>query len=112
MTSLGFLQGRIVISNDVFLVEKTIYNMKKALLNILFITLVSTSSIAQNVSINGNGSIADPSAMLDVKATDKGILIPRMTAVQRLAIATPATGLMVYQTNNVTGFWYYDGTVW
>ncbi|NQX96299.1 MAG: tail fiber domain-containing protein [Flavobacteriales bacterium] len=79
---------------------------------IIIFLVASVTSFAQNVSINGNGSIADPSAMLDVKATDKGILIPRMTAVQRLAIVTPATGLMVYQTNNVTGFWYYDGAVW
>jgi hypothetical protein len=49
---------------------------------------------------------------LDVKSTDKGILIPRMTAAQRGAIASPATGLMVYQTDATAGFYYYDGTAW
>ncbi|HHH52631.1 MAG TPA: hypothetical protein ENK91_03150, partial [Bacteroidetes bacterium] len=40
------------------------------------------------------------------------ILIPRMTAAQRTAIPCPATGLMVYQNDGDTGFWYYDGTNW
>lgn len=41
----------------------------------------------------------DQSAMLDVKASDKGLLLPRMTRPQRNAIASPAEGLMVYCTN-------------
>jgi len=52
------------------------------------------------------------SAALEVKDTAKGLLMPRMTMKQRLAITTPATGLMVYQTDSTTGLWYYDGTVW
>ena len=52
------------------------------------------------------------SAVLDLTSTTKGILIPRMTAAQRTAIATPATGLLVYQTNAPAGFYYYDGTAW
>ncbi|MBL0020359.1 MAG: hypothetical protein IPP17_28975 [Bacteroidetes bacterium] len=35
-----------------------------------------------------------------------------MTLVQRNAIATPATGLLIYQTNGTTGFYYYNGTAW
>jgi hypothetical protein len=52
--------------------------------------------------------------MLDVVSTNKGVLIPRMTAAQRGAITSPAEGLLVYQTNALAGapkgFWYYDGT--
>ena len=35
-----------------------------------------------------------------------------MTKTQRDAIATPATGLLIYQTNSTPGFYYYNGTVW
>ena len=50
--------------------------------------------------------------MLDVKSTEKGVLIPRMDSTQRVAISTPATGLLVYQTNGTDGFYFYNGTVW
>jgi microcystin-dependent protein len=64
------------------------------------------------VAINTDGSSAVASAMLDVKSTTKGILIPRMTATQRGAIASPAAGLMVYQTNAPIGYYYYNGAAW
>jgi hypothetical protein len=50
--------------------------------------------------------------MLDVVSTNKGVLIPRMTAAQRGAITLPAAGLLVYQTDAPAGFWYYDGATW
>ena len=49
--------------------------------------------------------------MLDIQSTNSGILIPRMTATERDNIASPATGLMVYVTDDNT-FWYFDGTNW
>jgi hypothetical protein len=64
------------------------------------------------VGINNDNSNPDNSAMLDVKSTDKGLLTPRMTEAQRNAIPTPATGLLIYQTDNTPGFYVYDGTVW
>ena len=51
-------------------------------------------------------------AALDISATDKGLLIPRLTQTQRLAITSPPNGLMVFQTDNTTGFWYYFGGSW
>jgi hypothetical protein len=70
----------------------------------------SMHAVGQNVGITADGSMPDNSAMLDVKSTAKGLLIPRMTEVQRTAISSPATGLMVYQTDGVTGFYYNAGT--
>jgi hypothetical protein len=51
------------------------------------------------------------SAILDLTATDKGMLVPRVTTIQRNAIVTPATGLLVYDTD-YSQFWYFDGTIW
>ena len=61
----------------------------------------------------GIGTIeTHPSAQLEIKSTNKGILIPRVTLSQRNLIASPATGLQVYQTDGTPGFYYYDGTKW
>jgi trimeric autotransporter adhesin len=48
------------------------------------------------------------SAILDLSSTSRGLLIPRMSAIQRGAIASPATGLLVYQTDSIPGFYYYS----
>ena len=53
----------------------------------------------------------DPSAVLHVNATDKGFLPPRLTIAQRDAIASPATGLLIYNTDT-NQLNIYDGTVW
>ena len=54
------------------------------------------------------------SAVLDIQSSsnDKGILIPRMTQAQRNAISSPATGLMIFQTDGNSGFYFYDGSSW
>jgi len=68
---------------------------------------------AQNVAITDDDTYnADGSAMLDVKSISKGLLIPRLTIVQRDEITTPAEGLLIYQTDGTTGFYYYNGTAW
>ncbi|MBT8195517.1 MAG: hypothetical protein HKO56_03465 [Bacteroidia bacterium] len=87
--------------------------MKKWLLLVGVVCTMSTLSLnAQNVSINRDGALPHSSAVLDITATDAGILIPRMTEAEKNAIASPATGLMVYQTDNSTGFKFYDGSTW
>ena len=69
--------------------------------------LLSMQVIAQT----GIGTTSPhPSAKLDVASTDKGLLIPRMTLNQRTAILNPANGLMVYQTDGVTGFYVNTGS--
>jgi len=54
----------------------------------------------------------DTSAKLDVSSTTQGFLFPRMTSAQRLAIGSPATGLMVYQTDNREGVYIYKSFGW
>jgi hypothetical protein len=65
---------------------------------------------AQNIAINNNGEAPNASAMLDVSASDKGVLIPRLTQAQRDVITDPATGLIIYQTDNTPGLYYNSGT--
>ncbi len=59
-------------------------------------------------------TLPDTSSELDVSSplNNKGVLIPRMTQAQRDLIATPATSLLIYQTDNSPGFYYYNGTIW
>ncbi|MFA5973736.1 MAG: hypothetical protein WC780_15400 [Lentimicrobiaceae bacterium] len=52
------------------------------------------------------------SSVLDVKSTLKGFLAPRMLQSERIAIVTPADGLLVYQTDGTPGFYYYTGSAW
>ncbi|MFN8206740.1 MAG: tail fiber domain-containing protein [Bacteroidales bacterium] len=60
----------------------------------------------------GIGSSPVASAVFDVTSTTKGMLIPRMTSALRDAIASPATGLLIYQTDNTPGFYFYNGSTW
>jgi hypothetical protein len=80
----------------------------------LFVTIIvifcTKSIFAQNVAINADGSDPNASAMLDIKSTNKGFLIPRMTTQEALAISNPATGLLVFVTDNPSGFYYNNGT--
>jgi hypothetical protein len=59
-----------------------------------------------------NTSAVDPSAQLQVDSTTRGFLPPRMLESDRLAIATPALGLMVYQTDMTEGLYIYKSAGW
>ena len=83
--------------------------------------LISSFSFSQNVGINATGTAPDASAMLDVAATDKGLLVPRVTltgTTDATTISSPATSLLVYNTtaagsgtSAVTpGYYYNSGT--
>jgi hypothetical protein len=85
--------------------------MKKLIFTVA-VLLAAGAVNAQNVAINSDGSTPNSSAMLDVTSTTKGLLTPRMTSAQRTAISSPATGLIVYQTDGTDGFYYYDGSAW
>jgi hypothetical protein len=85
--------------------------MKNLFLTALLAIGIGSAAQAQSVAINTDGSAADNSAILDVKSTTKGMLVPRMTATQRTAI-TGTTGLLVYQTDAPAGFYFHNGTVW
>jgi hypothetical protein len=57
-------------------------------------------------------STPDASAQLEILSTSKGLLIPRMSFVQRNDINNPANGLLIYQTNDSPGFYFYSNGQW
>ena len=94
--------------------------MKKILL-ILMCTFALQLQAQEGVAINNDGSAPDGSALLDLKSTTKGILIPRISLSDVNAsepVTAPAIGLLVYNINTSviggsgTGFYYWEGTKW
>lgn len=68
------------------------------------------------LSINGqsvgiNTINPEPSAALDITSNSKGLLIPRLTSFERNTMASPVKGLMVFDINT-NSFWFYNGTAW
>jgi hypothetical protein len=61
--------------------------------------------------IFGTDGANNASAQLQIDSTTKGFLPPRMTTTQRNAIASPAAGLMVYDTT-LNAMFYFNGTIW
>lgn len=85
-------------------------NKMKHLILLILILVFCLTLFAQNVGINADGSDPDASAMLEVKSANRGFLIPRMTAEQIALIQAPAFGLLVFQTNGTSGFYYNSGS--
>ena len=81
----------------------------KNIFTVLALVLV-TSSIFAQIGINNENP--DASAALDITSTTGGLLVPRMTKDDRGFIDTPATGLMIYQTDGTPGFYYFNGSSW
>ena len=71
--------------------------------------LLTIGKLYGNIGIRN--ATPNSSAVLDISSTTRGLLTPRMTEVERDAIGTPATGLLVYNTDTDT-FDYYDGVSW
>ncbi len=73
---------------------------------------MSCSVSGQNVTITDSlDYTADSSAILDVKSSNKGFLPPRLTTVQRNGIYLPAAGLLVFDVD-AGSYYYYSGTEW
>lgn len=73
-------------------------------------SLLSVATGFAQVSVGS--ATPDVSAQLDIVSTTKGILVPRMTSAERVAVVSPANGLLVFDTDN-NAFWFYkSGTGW
>jgi hypothetical protein len=77
----------------------------------VFLILLSFVISIQVYGQTGIGTTTpNASAKLEIAATDKGLLIPRLTLTQRGSISSPANGLLIYQTDGVVGFYVNTGT--
>lgn len=84
--------------------------MKKLL---LLACLTATSIINAQNNVGIGVANPDASSVVEMYATDKGVLVPRLSALQRMGITTPANGLMVYDTDSACFFFYSTSTlVW
>ncbi len=83
--------------------------MKKSTIKIWFVVFFTLILTTNNITAQvGIGTLTpNSSAMLDVQSTSKGVLVPRMTTLQRTAISSPATGLLVFDTTTQS-FWFYS----
>ncbi|MCD6565018.1 MAG: hypothetical protein J7K53_03655, partial [Bacteroidales bacterium] len=90
---------------------KSIFRLK--IFSSVVILLMSAGfqkSYGQGVGISETSIIPEASSILELRYTSgtyKGFLAPRLTTVQKLGITSPADGLLVYDTDTKS-FWYYD----
>jgi hypothetical protein len=116
-TSIGFatkggeyFYANTNITSGVAMLTKPVYKL-----------VVNTSSLTQpgsvmlnnnslGISINTDDEDPHPSAILDIKNDSLGVLIPRISSINRPN--SPAEGLLVYQVDDTPGFYYFDGTTW
>ncbi|MDX1407618.1 MAG: hypothetical protein R3330_05775, partial [Saprospiraceae bacterium] len=85
--------------------------MKLPLLSCILFLAASAIHSQTGVAINTSGNPPHASAMLDVSSTTRGLLAPRMNTAQRIAIASPAPGLLVFD-NETNSFWCYADASW
>ena len=77
-----------------------------------FLVVSAQQAASQTGSVGIGTNSPASSAILDVSSSNKGVLIPRMFQSQRDAISSPVPGLLIYQTDGTTGFYYYSPTGW
>jgi len=79
---------------------------------LLLPALWAASQLVASAQVGVGTTTPDASAQLDITSSTLGFLPPRMTQAQRVAIASPAAGLLVYQTDGSPGLYNYDGSAW
>lgn len=79
---------------------------------LILICVVALSTTQKAFSQVGIGTVTpDASSLLDLNSTSKGFLTPRMTTAEKLAIVSPADGLIVYDTTLKSFYYYNSGTL-
>ncbi len=82
---------------------------------VLFLTALPATRAQMVINVDNTGrEEPHPAAALEIISSDKGVLIPRMSYLQRqyIPVDSAAEGLLVYQTDRVAGFYLYDGKAW
>jgi hypothetical protein len=95
----------------------TLQNSRKSL-SLMFLLICFAMSVQVSAQIGVHTDTPDASSAMDIVATDRGLLIPRVTLTSDLTspspVSSPATGLMVFNTgaNQPVGLYYWDGSSW
>ena len=85
--------------------------MKYFIFFIGFLFLASFAGAQVTVTDDPDYNTTDASAILEVKGTSGGFLLPRMTTSQQRSIPEPAEGLVVFNTDS-SYMYCFDGSVW
>lgn len=85
--------------------------MKKSS-TLCIIALSLLTGFAAQAQVGVGTTTPHTSSALDIASDSKGVLVPRLTLLQRNAIAGPANGLLIYQTDDTPGFYFYTGSQW
>lgn len=75
------------------------------------ITVDDSNNLSTPGTVYSGASSINASAALQIDSTTKGTLVPRMTTTEQNAIASPATGLLIFNTTT-NAFHYYNGATW
>jgi hypothetical protein len=105
-----------IVNTSTFGVTLVAYNADQdndniAAVDNITMTIYYTIPIVPGVAITSDGSTPAASAILELKTTSQGFLLPRMSTTQRNAISSPATGLMIYD-NTLGKPCFYNGSAW
>lgn len=118
-TSPQWANPAVVLSGSVWALDGNTQTTERTLgtTNNYALPIITNGNERMRITADGRVGIGTnapaASAAAEVFSTDKGFLMPRMTATQRNAIASPAKGLVVYVTTAAEeGFWYSDGSQW
>jgi len=83
----------------------------KKILFLSVMLLIAVCGFSQGIAINTSNAIPDSSAILDISSYTKGVLIPRLRTNERVSISGPAEGLLVYDINTYS-FWFFTLGAW
>jgi uncharacterized protein (TIGR02145 family) len=101
--------------NSTIMKIKINFQAKLLLITLLTVSLqlLTSNVFSQNVGISETGSVPDNSALLDLSSTKRGLLVPRMTTVERDAIVNPAHSLLIFNTTTrCIEFYDQDNNEW
>lgn len=119
LRKLGQVKRKPITFNYCFSLTLEVLFMKKLDFVITTIFVVVTTFVSsQTNTFPASGSVGigtispNSSSVLDITSTNQGMLVPRMNRLQRNAIASPAIGLLIYQTDNQPGFYFFNGAQW
>jgi hypothetical protein len=84
--------------------------MKNKTVLLFILLIINQLCIGQSITIVPESPTGN--AVVDLSSTTKGFLPPRMTAVQKGAVSSPTIGLIIYQTDEISGLYIYTGTTW